>query len=85
MPSDVPWVIIDHDVYNKNRSRYGHEELRPYAGEWLAWSLDGSTILAHHPDAEEVRRQLIEKGTDPGRAVMECMPAPEDFDKLEAI
>lgn len=85
MPSDVPWVIIDHDVYNKNRSRYGHDELRPYAGEWLAWSLDGSTILAHHRDLTELDRQLHAAGIDPGRVVMECMPDPEEFDRIEAI
>jgi hypothetical protein len=81
MPSDRPWVVVDNDLYNKNRGKYGHDELRPYAGEWLAWSLDGSTILAHHADVMEVDRQLREAGIDTARVVMERMPDAAHFDE----
>lgn len=85
MPSDRPWVVVDAAVYGQNRCRFGHEELRPYAGEWLAWALDGSTILAHHRDVFEAERQLREAGQDPERVVWECLPEAEDFDKIVTL
>jgi hypothetical protein len=73
--------LFDYDVYRANRDRFTPDELRPFAGEWLAWSLDGTTILAHDRDATEVVRQLREKGIDPECVMNECLPEAEHFDE----
>jgi hypothetical protein len=53
---------LDHDVYIENRGKFLPEDLLPYAEEWVAWSLDGSRIVAHHPDFMEVTRMLEAAG-----------------------
>ena len=55
---------MDRDVYVANRSKFFPADLLPYAEEWVAWSLDGSHIVAHHRDLMEVTHMLEAAGID---------------------
>ena len=41
------------------------EELQKLAGRWVAYSADGSRIIAHGKDLAELDRRVIEAGEDP--------------------
>ncbi len=44
--------------YVENRAKFLPEDLLPYADQWVAWSVDGSKIVAHHEDLVEVARTV---------------------------
>jgi hypothetical protein len=41
------------------------EDLRKFAGQWVAYSADGSRIVAHGKDLAELDRRVIEAGENP--------------------
>ncbi len=43
-----------------------------YAGQWVAWNLDRTEILANGEDLEEVRRQAVELGCE--RPLLQKIP-----------
>jgi hypothetical protein len=43
----------------------GWEELQKLVGHWVAYSADGSRIVAHGKDLTELDRRVIEAGEDP--------------------
>lgn len=53
---------LDWDVYVENRSKIPPEVLRPYLGQWLAWSLDGTHVVASDPDLEGLASKLAALG-----------------------
>jgi hypothetical protein len=61
----------DGVTYGQNRCAVDPESLRRYLGEWLAWDLLGTKVVAHHEDAQEVVRQVREMGLGMSRVVME--------------
>ena len=73
---------LDWGVYVVNRAKWGVEELRPYAGQWLAWSLDGSRIVAHHADPNVVCDSVLAAGLTGEEVVLEGMPDKENFEAL---
>jgi hypothetical protein len=64
----------DTRSYSMNRKKFPAEELARYAGQWLAWSPDGTRILAHGQDQETVEAQLRATGIDPSEVVWSSMP-----------
>ncbi len=54
--------VFDYDVFLRNKHQWTLEQLAPYRDQWLAWSLDGKTIVAHHEDPLEVVRACKELG-----------------------
>ncbi len=74
---------LDHDVYRENRYQFLPEDLLPYAEEWVAWSLDGSRIVAHHRDLLEVAKMLEASGIDWGAEVnFEWIPPGGEIESL---
>ncbi len=57
--SNVP---VDRKVYVENRGKFLPEDLRPYDGQWVAWSADGSRIVAHNADLGCVVREVDQAG-----------------------
>lgn len=53
---------LDHDIYRENRYKFSMGDLLPYAEEWVAWSLDGSRIVAHHADLLVASRMVETAG-----------------------
>jgi hypothetical protein len=74
--------LIDANAYREARDRHTADELRPYAGQWVAWNFEGTKIVAHHEDAQEVVRQVRAIGLNTDRVVMEHLPPAEHFDEL---
>lgn len=73
--------VPDFSSYDENRAKYPCEELLKYAGEWLAFSPDGTHILAHGKDLMEVRASMKASGLNPSNAVWSQLP-PEGEDTL---
>jgi hypothetical protein len=73
----IPW--FDGGLYNENRNKFPEEQLEPYAGQWVAFSLDGTRILAAGKDLEEAMAKLEASGIDLPNAVW-CHLDPPDVD-----
>lgn len=48
--------------YEQNRQRFTVDELRPYEGQWVAFSLDGRRIVSAANDLIALDRQLRAAG-----------------------
>jgi hypothetical protein len=59
-----PWT---NPVFVENRKNFPAEELEKYRGMQIAWSLDGSRIVASGRDHDELERNLLAAGIDPLR------------------
>lgn len=55
--------------YDKNRREFPLEELAKYAGQHVAFSADGTRILAGAATMEAVEEQLLAAGIDPSQVV----------------
>jgi hypothetical protein len=73
-------AIMSFDTYLENRTRVplAPEAAAPYAGQWVAWSADGTTIRASGETMLAVREKLVEKGIDPATVVMAFVPSPDE-------
>ncbi len=58
--------MIEINEFRRNQSRSPHEELEKYNGQFVAWSEDGTRILAAHADLAQVDAMLIAIGIYPG-------------------
>jgi hypothetical protein len=63
--------------YFENRRRFPPDELLKYAGRFIAWSWDGSRIVASGDSIEEVDQKVIAAGIDPERVVGDYVDPPE--------
>ena len=61
-------------VYVANRAKFLPEDLIPYEGQWVAWSLDGSRIVAHHEDLEQVEREVQQAGLTLEDVIFDSIP-----------
>jgi Family of unknown function (DUF5678) len=50
--------------YAQNRAKVPLEELRKYAGEWVAFSKDGSRVVGSAPTLLALEERLTAKGED---------------------
>ncbi len=74
--------MSDHDdldrpkqsAYMTNRCKLPPEDVAQYAGEWLAWNLDGTQVLAHGPDLDAVIGQLEAAGIGAREVIWEEVP-----------
>jgi hypothetical protein len=73
---------LDHDIYRENRYRFLPQDLLPYAEEWVAWNLDGSSIVANHPDLLEVKRMLGKAGVNSEDVNLEWIPPGGEIESL---
>jgi hypothetical protein len=63
-----PWVS---PLFLQNRTRFPLEQLRPYFGQHIAWSYDGTAVVASADDELELFRQVVAAGHDPERVVFD--------------
>jgi hypothetical protein len=72
-------MSFDAATYLKNRRTYPLEELEKYAGQWVAWSLDGSHIVAGSNQSEEALIALLrDMGKDPLQFVFDYIPGLDE-------
>jgi hypothetical protein len=75
MYPDIPWL---EPIFFENQAKVTPEMLLPYAGQHVAWSWDGSRILAGDPDREGLDRKLAEAGIDRQRVVFAYVDNPDE-------
>jgi hypothetical protein len=68
---------IDLVAFAENRSRFPPEDLLPYAGQHIAWSADGTRILASGRDMDEVERNVIAVGIAADQVVFNYIDPPD--------
>ena len=67
------------DSFPINRCKFPPEELAKYPDEWVAWSADGTTLVAHHPDLLRLADILAQRGIDSSEVVFESVPLPDEI------
>jgi hypothetical protein len=67
---------VGAETSNSGNSACG-EELYKLAGRWVAYSADGSRIVAHGKDLAELDRRVIEAGENPEEVTFLRLPDSE--------
>ncbi len=70
--------MIDVNDFRRNQSRVPREELERYNGQYVAWSPDGSRIVAADPDPVRLDDTLLAGGYDPAEIVVNRIAIPEE-------
>lgn len=73
----VPEGWIDTTTFDRNRDRFPPEKLRQYAGRHVAWSMDGTEIVADGATFDELIRRLEDLGIDPTSTVPSFVHDPD--------
>ncbi len=73
----------DGALFNENVSQFPGAELLKYAGQYVAWSLDGTRILASGTDPDELDRNLAAAGLQQGGFVEDYVPGPDEHTVLQ--
>ena len=66
----------DLRFFDENRANFPPEQLLPYAGQHVAWSPDGTRILAFAPTQKEVDQKLKAIGIDRSQVVHDYIDPP---------
>ena len=70
--------MININLFRANQSRFPREQLAKYNGQYVAWSEDGSRILAANADPEVVDATLAKNGYDPSEILVNLVAVPEE-------
>ncbi len=65
--------------YEENRHRFPVEELVKYAGQCIAWTPDGTRILASGDDEDIVEANLKALGIEANQVVWDYIPPLTSF------
>lgn len=71
---DVTSAVSWAQQYAHNRSRFKGEDLAKYQGKWVAFSRDGSTIIAAAKSQLDLARKLETQGVERTEYRMEPIP-----------
>ena len=71
--------MIAINEFRRNQSRFPREELEKYNGQYVAWSADGTRILAADTDPARVDAMLIAAGIDPSEILVSLVAVPEEI------
>jgi hypothetical protein len=58
-------------TYRKNRSLFPFSELIKYRGQWVAFSEDGTKIIANNEDLAVLDALVVARGEDPEKIALE--------------
>lgn len=72
---DAPWL---EPIFFENQRKVKPESLLPYAGQHIAWSWDGSRILAADATRKGLEQKLRETGIDRTRVVFSYIDDPNE-------
>jgi hypothetical protein len=68
---------FDGALFIESCNRFPPEELEKYRGQWVAWSLDGTRIIAHAHDLDTLYERVLQAGEPVNRCVAEGIPAAD--------
>jgi hypothetical protein len=77
MTPELMIELEDRRKFLENRARFPMDELARHAGRWVAWSPDGTRIVADAEAPEALDRLVRDAGKDPERGVVEGIPAED--------
>jgi hypothetical protein len=66
------------EQFVKNRNAFPADELDRYAGQHVAWSPDGTRIIAADEDPLKVFAAVKAAGYDTGETLIEAVPSPDE-------
>ena len=69
---------MEMQIWLKNRQKFPPQELLKYAGKYVAWSPDGSRIIASDEDEERLDQAMKAAGHDPGEVLVSFVPSPDE-------
>jgi hypothetical protein len=69
---------VELRTYSENRSQVPTADVARYAGQYVAWSLDGRHIFGHAVDSELLEKQLAGAGIDPEAVVIGYIDALDE-------
>ena len=72
-------TMIPINEFRRNQSNFPREELAKYNGQFVAWSDDGTHILAAHTDMAQVEATLVAAGLYPGDFLISRVAVPEEI------
>jgi hypothetical protein len=72
-------ALEDQRRFLENRANFPLEEPARRAGRWVAWSPDGTRIVAEADDPEALDRLIVDAGEGPERCIREGIPAEDAF------
>ncbi len=77
MAVDVMSELECRRKFLERRAALPAEELARHAGRWIAWSPDGSRVVAETDAPEDLDDRVRAAGEDPERCVVEGIPATD--------
>jgi hypothetical protein len=57
--------------FRKNRARFSYDELAIHQGKWIAFSMDGRTIIASSENLATLDALIVAAGADPEETALE--------------
>ncbi len=76
MPAEPPVEPVDVQVFRRNREQFPDELLEPCWGKQVAWSADGTCVVASADDHAGLYAALSSPGIHPAAVVVEFIPGP---------
>ena len=73
---------LDWKLYIENRNKWTFEQMEPYLGYWVAWSLDGTQIVAHDKDLGVVIRTAELLGKSSEEVLLDYLPGGDEPDTI---
>lgn len=70
---------MDMQEFLKNRQQFPLDALAKYAGKQVAWSPDGTSIVASADDLPKLFEAVRASGLDPGECVLSSVPASDSL------
>jgi hypothetical protein len=70
--------MIDLKQFRLNQSRVPQEELKKHNGKYVAWSQDGTHILASDANPQVVEAAIRAAGLEPGDILVAFICVPEE-------
>jgi hypothetical protein len=70
---------VDIQRFLKNRNQFPPEELAKYEGKYVAWSPDGTHILARDEDELRLATAIRAAGHNSSEILIAFVPAPDEI------
>jgi Family of unknown function (DUF5678) len=70
---------MDVQLFQKNRQRFPPEELAKYGGKYVAWSPDGTRILACNEDELRLAGAIRAAGHNSADVLIAFVPADDEI------
>jgi hypothetical protein len=69
---------MDMQQWLRNRQQFPPKELMKYVGKYVAWSPDGTRVIASDVDEVSLDRIVRAAGHDPAEVLVSFVPDPDE-------